>query len=53
MIKLTLEFEGTASGGMVGTGCCNYGANGQAMNGYDCLIIPSASKQASHTGVLP
>ncbi|XP_059096772.1 uncharacterized protein LOC131891258 [Tigriopus californicus] len=32
-------------------GCCGYGANGLAMNGFDCLVIPGAVKSVSNVGV--
>lgn len=32
--------------GFTGTSCCGYGTNGMNTNGYDCLIIPSATQQA-------
>lgn len=36
-----------AAGGKVGTGCCGYGNNGKVTTGYDCVMIPSATKQAT------
>ena len=32
--------------------CCNYGANGDGTEGYDCLLIPGASR-ADSAGLAP
>ena len=32
--------------------CCNYGADGKGVAGYDCLLIPDLIKSTAASGVL-
>ena len=33
--------------------CCGYGSDGRKTKGYDCIIIPAATKQATLDALIP
>ena len=41
-----------AAGGVTTSQCCGYGTNGAGTGGFDCVMIPSASKQMTSNVIL-
>ena len=46
-IDVMLSGNAAIASGQVGTSCCGYNTNGQGTGGYDCVVIPSATKTAT------
>ncbi|XP_059087694.1 uncharacterized protein LOC131884073 isoform X2 [Tigriopus californicus] len=45
--------SGGAAGGVTSVACCGYGSKGTKTAGFDCVMIPSASKMAVSKVILP